>query len=104
LRGIPGDFNRFSTQAEWKRTITDSYGQMFTPFAIMRADAASMQINDDPNVSNLIQTGDSNLIRAMPTVGIDYRYPFISVQSWGTQTITPIAQVIARPNESQVGR
>ena len=28
--------------------------------------------------------------------------PFISVQSWGTQTIEPIAQVIARPNETAV--
>ena len=36
----------------------------------------------------------------MPTVGLEYRYPFISVQSWGTQTIEPIAQVIVRPNET----
>jgi LPS-assembly protein len=70
----------------------------------VRADAASMQINNDPTVSNFIQTGDSDLVRAMPTVGVEYRYPFISVQSWGTQTITPIAQIIARPNESQVNR
>ena len=64
----------------------------------------SMQINNDPSVSNFINTGDSNLVRAMPTVGLEYRYPFISVQSWGTQTIEPIAQIIARPNETQVGR
>ncbi len=47
----------------------------------------SMHVNNDPNVANFIQTGDSNLVRAMPTVGLEYRYPFISVQSWGTQTI-----------------
>ena len=47
-----------------------------------------------------INTGDSNLVRAMPTVGLEYRYPFINVQSWGTQTIEPIAQIIARPNET----
>ena len=70
----------------------------------LRADAGSMQINNDPGVSNYIATGDSNLVRAMPTVGLEYRYPFISVQSWGTQTIEPIAQVIARPNEPQVGK
>ena len=70
----------------------------------VRADAAAMQINGDPGVSNYIATGDSNLVRAMPTVGLEYRYPFISVQSWGTQTIEPIAQVIARPNETQVGK
>ena len=37
----------------------------------------------------------------MPTVGLEYRYPFIAVQSWGTQTIEPIAQVIVRPNETE---
>ena len=37
----------------------------------------------------------------MPTAGLEYNYPFISVQSWGTQTIEPIAQVILRPNEAQ---
>ena len=77
---------------------------MFTPFASVRADAASMQINNDPGVANYIETGDSNLVRGMPTVGVEYRYPFINVQSWGTQTIEPIAQVIVRPNETQIGR
>ena len=40
----------------------------------------------------------------MPTVGLEYRYPFINVQSWGTQTIEPIAQVILRPNETGIGK
>jgi LPS-assembly protein len=104
LRGIPGTYSRFSAQAHWRRTFTDSFGQQFTPFASVRADAGSMQIANDPGVSNYLPTGDTNLVRAMPTVGVEYRYPFISVQSWGTQTVEPIAQVIARPNETQVGR
>ncbi len=68
---------------------------------------AAMSIKNEPGVSNYIDTGDSNLVRAMPTVGLEYRYPFINVQSWGTQTIEPIAQVIVRPNETadrQAGR
>ena len=64
----------------------------------------SMQIRNDPGVSNFINTGDTELVRAMPTVGLEYRYPFISAKSWGTQTVEPIAQVIVRPNEPQVGR
>ena len=40
----------------------------------------------------------------MPTIGLEYRYPFINVQSWGTQTIEPIAQIILRPNEPNVGK
>jgi LPS-assembly protein len=106
LRGIPGSYNRFSGQTEWKRSFTDSFGQVFTPFASVRLDAANVQVDNEPGsaISNFINTGESNLVRAMPAVGVDYRYPFISVQPWGTQTITPIAQVIARPNETQVGR
>jgi LPS-assembly protein len=77
---------------------------VFTPFASVRADAGAMAIKAQSGVSNFIDTGESNLVRAMPTIGLEYRYPFISVHSWGTQTIEPIAQVIARPNETQVGR
>jgi LPS-assembly protein len=106
LRGIPGTYSRFSTDAHWKATFTDSLGQQFTPFASVRADAGAMHINNDASMSipNYISTGDTELVRAMPTVGIEYRFPFVSVQSWGTQTIEPIAQIIARPNEPQIGR
>jgi len=104
LRGTPGTYSRFSAEAHWKSTYTDSFGQQFTPFVSLRADAAAMQVNNDPSVANFINTGDSELVRAMPTVGVEYRYPFISVESWGTQTVEPIAQVIARPNETQIGR
>jgi LPS-assembly protein len=104
LRGIPGTYSRFSADTHWRRSFTDSFGQVFTPFMSLRADAASMQIDNDPGVSNYINTGDSNLTRATPTVGLEYRYPFINVQSWGTQTFEPIAQVIARPSEPQVGK
>jgi LPS-assembly protein len=104
LRGIPGTYARFTAEVNWKRSITDSFGQIFTPFAYVRADVASMDIRPDPGVSNYIDTGESSFVRAMPTIGLEYRYPFISVQSWGTQTIEPIAQVIARPNEKLIGK
>jgi len=104
LRGIPGTYSRFSAESHWRRDITDSFGQVFTPFASVRADVASAQIKSDPGVSNYITPGTHDLVRAMPTVGIEYRYPFINVQSWGTQTLEPIAQVIARPDEPQTGK
>jgi LPS-assembly protein len=104
LRGAPGTFSRFSAEAHWRHSITDRFGEVFTPFASVRADAASFDVNNDPSVGNFINTGDTNLVRAMPTVGLEYRYPFINVSSWGTQTIEPIAQVILRPNETQVGK
>ncbi|HZL30113.1 MAG TPA: LPS-assembly protein LptD [Pseudolabrys sp.] len=104
LRGAPGTFSRFTAETHWRRSVTDSFGQVFTPFASVRVDAGSMQVQNDPSVANYIATGETDLVRAMPTVGLEYHYPFINVQSWGTQTIEPIGQVIIRPNETQVGR
>lgn len=104
LRGTPGSFNRFTAETHWRRSITDSYGQVFTPFASVRVDAGSMNVSNDYGVGNYVGTGRTDLVRAMPTVGFEYRYPFINVSSWGTQTVEPIAQVIVRPNETQVGK
>ena len=105
LRGIPGTYSRFSAETQWRRTFTDSFGQMFTPFVLLRADAATMSIQNDPAVSNFgLRPGDSTEFRVMPTVGVEYRYPFINVQSWGTQTLEPIAQIILRPNEQRIGK
>ena len=104
LPGIPGTYSRVSAETHWRRSFTDSLGQVYTPFMSLRADAGSMQINSDPGVSNFINTGDNNLVRAMPTIGLEYRFPFISIESWGTQTVEPMAQVIARPNEPQIGK
>ena len=104
LRGFPGNYNRFSAEVHWKRSITDQIGQVWTPFASLRGDAAALNVTSQPGVSNYLDTGSSSLARGMPTVGLEYRYPFINVQSWGTQTVEPIAQVIARPNEPQVGK
>jgi len=104
LRGVPGEYARFSAETHWRRQFIDSVGQVWTPFASMRGDVASVSIKSDVGVANFIQTGDTQLARAMPTAGLEYRYPFIGVQSWGTQMIEPIAQIIVRPDESGVGR
>lgn len=104
LRGVPGDYTRASAEVSWRRSIVDPIGQIWTPFASLRADVAHAAIDNQPGVSNFIQPGERDIGRVMPTVGLEYRYPFISVQPWGTQTIEPIAQLIVRPNETQVGR
>ena len=104
LRGIPGEYTRFSGQADWRRTVVTDNGQMIMPFFEMRADVAQLEVNNEPGVSNFIATGQSELARAMPAVGVEYRYPFVDVEPWGTQTIEPIAQLILRPNETDIGK
>lgn len=106
VRGFAGEYSRFSAQADWKRTLTsDVTGILFTPFVRMRADAASVNVSEAAaGLNQYPGLQDDNLIRAMPAVGFETRWPFIAVHSWGTQTLEPIVQVIVRPNETKIGR
>jgi LPS-assembly protein len=104
LRGMPGTYTRVTGEAQWRRSFTDSAGEIWTPFASIRADAIAASISNQPGVSNFLPVGDTQALRVMPTVGLEYRYPFINVQPWGSTTIEPIAQVIIRPNETYAGR
>jgi LPS-assembly protein len=104
LRGIPGEYDRFSAETDWRRTFTTYNGQEITPFFRLRGDFAALNIENQPGVANYIATGQSELARVMPVAGVEYRYPLIDVEPWGTQTIEPIAQLILRPNETQIGK
>ena len=104
LRGVAGTYTRVSGEVSWRRSFTDPYGQIFTPFASLRVDAVNADIRPDIGTSNYLTPGTTQAARVMPTVGLEYRYPFINVQPWGTTTVTPIAQVIIRPNERFAGR
>jgi len=105
MRGAPGDYTRASYALDWKRTITNSLGQMFTPFVRLRADAAYASIDNESGVvSQFINTSGETLVRTMPAIGFEARWPFISVHEWGTQILEPIAQLIVRPNETQIGK
>ena len=104
LRGMPGTYTRATAEAQWRRSFTDSAGEIWTPFASIRADAIDAEISNQPGVSNFLPVGNTQAVRVMPTIGLEYRYPFINVQPWGTTTIEPIAQVIARPNETYAGK
>ena len=107
MRGISGDYTRFSTEFYWKKTITNPWGVVIKPFATARADVATRNVRDDiggAGVSQFTDVGRDNLLRAMPAVGMEARWPFISVHSWGTQIVEPIGQVVVRPNESKIGQ
>jgi LPS-assembly protein len=104
LRGMPGTYTRATAEGDWRRSFTDSAGEIWTPFASLRVDAIDAEISNQPGVSNFLPVGSTQALRVMPTVGLEYRYPFINVQPWGTTTVEPIAQVIIRPNESYAGK
>jgi len=100
-RGIDGTFSRLSLGADWRRTLIDPLGQSFTPFAYMRGDLF-WQASADNDVTEL--TSDAFVGRAMPAVGLEYKYPFIATFDGGNQIIEPIAQIIVRPDEQKIGQ
>ena len=104
LRGIAGTYTRSSVEFDWRRTFVTENGQMITPFAGVRGDVAALELENQPGTANFINPAEREVARAMPDVGVEYRYPFVDAESWGTQTIEPIAQVILRPNETQIGK
>ncbi len=104
LRGIPGDYSRASAEISWRERFIDPFGQVWIPFVSLRGDVANMNIANEPGIPSFINPGESDVARGMPTAGLEYRYPFIGVESWGTQTIEPIAQLILRPSEQNIGK
>jgi len=111
LRGIPGEYTRASAETTWRRTLIDPLGQTWTPFVILRGDVAQASIDNQLGISSFstsnggpLELGSHSYARFMPAVGVEYRYPLISTQSWGTQTLEPIVQLIARPNETNIGK
>jgi LPS-assembly protein len=104
LRGFPGVYSRVSAETSWRSQYIDPLGEVFTPFASVRADAAAVSVQAQPGVANYLTPGDTDVSRLMPTVGLEYRYPFVAIEPWGTQTVQPIGQLIVRPSETAIGK
>ncbi len=120
VRGIGGSYDRASAQVSWQRKFIDPFGEVWTPFAFARIDGSWLSLNQTDTFAFSSATGFSEIAnadqgnffghsnnhfygRAMPGVGLEWRYPFISASGFGTQVFEPIAQVIARPNEIHAG-
>jgi LPS-assembly protein len=108
VRGVSGTTSRASATLSWRREFIDPAGQVWTPFSYVRADGFWMAYDTDGyqnrHIRNFVQGDDDTAFRGMPAIGLEYRYPFVaSLGTSGTQVFEPIAQVIARPNETRIG-
>jgi LPS-assembly protein len=130
LRGFAGEYVRNTVQMDWQRRFIDPVGQEWTPFVSLRADAAWLRVNTG-SLNTPVQTGlgfgpgsafpgfqtygnqqqtnyfagNSNnmMLRTMPAIGVEYRYPLFAQTNWGTHFFEPMGQLIVRPNETQIG-
>jgi LPS-assembly protein len=116
LRGIAGDYTRATGQLSWQRSYIDPIGEVWKPFLFGRLDGEATELNETGSITYASSVGISTVAnssqaaffsgsnqgafaRGMAGAGLEYQFPFVSTSSWGTQTITPIAQFIARPSE-----
>jgi LPS-assembly protein len=104
VRGLGGNVARATAEVSWRRNIIDPIGQVWTPYASLRADVFSINPSTtgfpNANVTSIVDTSDEVFGRAMPAIGLMYRYPFVAKTGWGTHIIEPVAQIVARPNET----
>jgi LPS-assembly protein len=104
VTGMAGSIARATAEVDWRRNFIDPIGQVWTPFASVRADVFSINPNTtkyaNAHVATIADPSDEVFGRAMPAAGLMYRFPFVASTSWGTHIVEPVAQVITRPNET----
>ncbi len=91
------DSRRLSMSSDWQRSVTTGNGQVITPFANMRGD---MYSTSDQNPAHLPGLPDNSevIFRGLPTVGIDWRWPFVRNGRNVQFVVEPIAQAILSTN------
>ncbi|MEM7067849.1 MAG: LPS-assembly protein LptD [Pseudomonadota bacterium] len=101
--GIEGNTTRASAELEWKGSQITDNGLIITTSLSGRADAIHQ---DTDNLGSLVNplTSNDSIIRTMPAAMMEIRYPLIASTASATHIFEPIAQVIARPDETDIGR
>ena len=107
VRGIPGNYSRASLDLTWRRRFIDDLGEVWTPFAYLKGQASYTDLSttnyNNIEAANFISPNQSAGVRAMPAIGLAYRFPLVISTGWGTSVLEPIAQIVARPAESRIG-
>lgn len=102
FHGIEGNNGRATVEAEWKRSEIYN-GAVVTASLSGQADAIWLNTENLGTPTNPLLSNDS-LWRAMPAGMLEIRYPLVANDSYATHLFEPIAQFIARPDETQIGK
>ncbi len=99
FHGIDGTSTRGSINLEWKRRITTANGMSFTPSLAFEGNA--FLIRPDGNSAAAVTSDE--IYQAVPSVGLEYRWPFLATVNGGSHIFEPIAQIFVRPDVNSVG-
>jgi LPS-assembly protein len=93
---VQGTTDHIATDAQWRRTLKDDMGQVYTPFVFARGDVYNVSSFQEGSYVGPADT----FTRDMVGVGLDYRYPFVANGDGISQVIEPVAQIIARAGQA----
>ncbi|PPD44134.1 MAG: organic solvent tolerance protein [Methylocystis sp.] len=118
LRGIGGAYQHATASANWKRKIIDPIGGVWTPFAFARFVGSYLDYDREgrfpiynqfwqpiPNANQgQFLDGLDQRFRgqATPGFGAEWRYPILARAPFGNIIVEPIAQIVARPNQTSI--
>ena len=100
--GIAGEHGRVSANLEWKNNYITQSGLAITPSLHGQVDGIWLNTDNLNSTTNPLLSNQS-IYRAMPTAGLEIRYPLIANGGGTTHIFEPIAQVFASSDESQIG-
>jgi LPS-assembly protein len=102
FHGIAGNSTRASLAAEWKRSEIFN-GAVVTAALQGRVDGIMLDTDNLNSVSNPLTSNDS-IWRGMAAGMVEMRYPLIARDGYATHLFEPIAQIVVRPDEQQIGQ
>lgn len=103
FHGVEGFFSRVSAELEWKASTITSAGAVVTTSLSVRGDSIQ-QDNERLATQFNPLTSNESIYRVMPAAMMEIRYPLIAQSGYTTHLLEPIAQIITRPDETDIGQ
>ena len=104
--GLDGNTTRVSSELEWKASSISAGGLVSTASLSVRGDAIYQDVKD-PTTSTLpinpTLLNNDSIYRVMPAGMFEIRYPVIAQTETASHIFEPIAQIVVRPNERNIG-
>ena len=97
VTGLEGRSSRLSGDLAWKKSWTTAGGLTLTPSVSLRGDVTDVDTNGAAGVDQ------GTITRAMPTVGLEARYPLLARAGSSSHVFEPVAQIFARPDLVESG-
>ncbi|MBM3526447.1 MAG: LPS-assembly protein LptD, partial [Alphaproteobacteria bacterium] len=90
------DTQRIASRLNWQRPFRGDAGDLWR--LQVNLDVAGYHASDIVDPTNPARKQDGFIGRALPTVALDWRMPFVRHDSWSSQVIEPMVMFAAAPN------